>query len=456
MEEERFRVYKKALEEQPDCAFAVKRVETQENLPVYARLYLHTFAPVIVKFAGWVLDETVKDGKKRLYFLSRDGYQPYLAAKALAERRGLMVECRYLHVSRFAMRAPAYHLDMQSGLRQICTDGVDVTFEKLLKRGALTDAESMETAARLGLEERYHDILQYHQIQRLKQTLAKDEIFLQYVEKHSRESYADAMGYLAQEGLLSDVPYAIVDSGWVGTLQQSMQLLVQSKKPQLQVEGYYFGLYEIPAGARRDAYHTYYFAPERGLKRKAYFSNSLFEAVCSADESMTMGYFQRAGSFFPRQEGECLNSERMQWSQKALELFLQGYEEEQKTDTEGRMIEKLFAALMARPSKPEISSFGDIRFSDDVREDGSSRLAAELSEMEIKNQRILRRLWAVTGMKKAVIHKSAWMEGSIVKNGIRKGKDGGSRYIRRELFHIRLQKYLIYGRKQIKQGKKRK
>ncbi|MBD5509693.1 MAG: hypothetical protein HDR08_00300 [Lachnospiraceae bacterium] len=455
MKEDRFQIYKKALEEQPDCAAAVRGAEAQENLPFYARLYLHTFAPVIVKFAGWVLDEAVRTGKKRLYFLSRDGYQPYLAACRLAERRRLKIECRYLHVSRYCLRVPAYHLDMKSGLKQICAGGIDVTPEKLLKRGALTDAECMEVAERLGLQKCYRHILSRRQLRQLKQILEKETVFLRYVEQHSGESYAAAMGYLAQEGLLSDIPYAIVDSGWVGTLQQTMELLVQSKRPQLHVEGYYFGLYEIPAGTRRDAYHTYYFAPCSGLQRKVHFSNSFFEAVCSADEGMTLGYLQKDGSFLPRQEAAGLNREHMQWSQKALELFLHHYEEKQEKNAEKRMTEKLFTALMSCPSKLEADSFGDIRFSDDVREDGGSRLAAELTEAEIKNQHILRKLCIVAGLKKAVIHESAWMEGSIVKNGIRKGKDG-RRYIKKELFQIRLQKYLIYARKQIKSGKKRK
>ena len=32
---------------------------------------------------------------------------------------------------------------------------------------------------------------------------------------HSRDAYANAFGYLKQEGLLDSVRYAVVDSGWV-------------------------------------------------------------------------------------------------------------------------------------------------------------------------------------------------------------------------------------------------
>lgn len=456
METDRFQRYKKALEGYPDYAAAVKQAEAEVSLPFYAGLYLHTFAPAITAFAGWVLDEAAKSGKKRLYFLSRDGWQPYLAAQALAERRGLAIECRYLHVSRYCLRVPAYHLHMESGLEQICAGGIDVTPEKLLKRGALTEAECMETAARLGLQEVYRDILHYHQIKKLRQILEKDDGFLRYVEKHSKESYADAMGYLEQEGLLSDVPYALVDSGWVGTLRRTVELLVQSKRPQLCVEGYYFGLYEIPAGARPDVCHTYYFAPSRGLKRKVLFSNPLFEAVCSADEGMTTGYFTSGGQFFPRQEKTGFNRQQMQCCQQTLLLFLRHYEEKQKQNAVKPMIERLFTTLMSRPSELEVNSFGNLLFSDDVREEGGSRLVSDLTEEEIKNQYILRKLCIIAGLKKAVIRESAWIEGSIVKNGIKKGKGGDSRYVKKKLFHIRLQKCLVYARKQIKSGKKRK
>lgn len=426
------------------------------------KIYLHGFVPAIMEFAGWVLEEAVRAGKKRLYFLSRDGYQIYLAACKLSELRKLPVECRYLHVSRYAVRVPAYHLDMKSSLDWICANGIDVTLERILKRGALTDEEVLEVAGRILKSDVLADgeqheatelkyILNRRQITELKEKLGNEPLFLQYVKSHSEEAYENTMGYLQQEGLLSDIPYAIVDSGWVGTFQQSLQLLVQSRRPDIRIEGYYFGLYEIPPGADACDYHGWYFTPRTGLKRKVYFSNSLFEAVCSADEGMTVGYDRKGGRYLPRLDPEGNpNGEKLQKNLEALERFLEGCTDAKKdkpgcTGDGKALVQKLFTLLMARPSMGEIACFEDFLFSDDVLTGNCQAVAARLTRKEIRNLYILHRLLILNGLGRGIIRESAWIEGSIVRLATE-----DRHYIRKSLRHIRWYKYLVYGRKQLK------
>ena len=54
-------------------------------------------------------------------------------------------------------------------------------------------------------------------------------------------------------------------------------------------------LYEIPEGEGRENYHSFYFTPWGEIKRKVHFSNSLFEAVFSAPEGMTLSYRTEGG-----------------------------------------------------------------------------------------------------------------------------------------------------------------
>ena len=43
---------------------------------------------------------------------------------------------------------------------------------------------------------------------------------LERIYEKSDAAYETTIGYLRQEGLLGNVRYAIVDSGWVGTIQK--------------------------------------------------------------------------------------------------------------------------------------------------------------------------------------------------------------------------------------------
>ena len=96
---------------------------------------------------------------------------------------------------------------------------------------------------------------------------------------------------------------------------------------------------------------------------------------------------------------------------------------------------------MGTPSKEELIAYGDIKFSDDVLEGSLQKVAAELSDGEIRNQRFLNKALIMLGMKKGIIHESAWIEGSIVRNGKRVNS-----YLR----HARLYKYFVYIKKRFR------
>lgn len=447
---------------------AIERVKTDGEPDT--SLYLYVMVPALTEFVNWVLDKASDSGKKRLYFLSRDGYQMYLIAVRLVEIRHLQIECRYLHVSRYSMRLPQYHLEPDKCIDRICTGGIDVTLERILQRAALSSEEASEVIRAIGWQDRKQDILNYRQIQRLKQLLRSRTEILGYVEKHSPEEYENAMGYLEQEGLLSDIPYAIVDSGWVGTMQESIQALVQSRRPELKTEGYYFGIYELPKGADAGSYHAWYFSQSGGLRRKAHFSNSLFETVCSADEGMTLCYREKEGKFLPvKAPGGNPNGRQLGRNLAVLEDFLAKLKDvpatwrilptvkgilssrkimwvPAKRNSLGRhkegihLAEKLLNMFMAYPTETEVFAYGDSLFSDDVLEGNRKKAAAELTEQEIRDQRVFSRLLIGAGIRKAVIHESAWIEGSIVRCG---------KHVRRNLTHARLYKYLVFAKKAI-------
>lgn len=441
--------YAKILKKHPVYTASIDEAQANSTYDTAASLYLYAIAPVLTEFICWVLRRASLAGKKRLYFLSRDGYQMYLTALRLTRLYQINMECRYLHVSRYSMRLPQYHLNPDKGIDGICTGGIDVTPERILRSAALTSKEMDEILTSVGWQERRRDILDYRKIQKLKEKFRSVHKLQEYLEKHSLEEYENAMGYLEQEGLLSDVPYAIVDSGWVGTMQESMQTLIQSRRPELKMEGYYFGMYELPKGADPKNYHAWYFSHKKGLRRKTGFSNSLFETICSSDEGMTLYYRENNGRFLPVQDGKGNpNSCRLRKNQEVLKDFLKQMQSHTKEESGAvqasagiRLAERLFHLLMACPTNTEILAYGDNLFSDDMLEGNRRKAAAELTETEIKNQRLLSRLLIAAGIKKTVLRESAWIEGSIARCG---------RHVRGSLLHARLYKFVVFGRKQLR------
>ena len=411
-------------------------------------LYLHVWAPVLTAYAGWVLKNAEKAGLHRLYFLARDAWPVYIAAKAIGDQHFPGIECRYLKVSRYAMRLPQYHLLGEKCLDLICTGGIDVTLEKILRRGGLTDAEISAYAARTGRQESLKRILSYPEVMVLKGLLAADKELMEVIRRHSEAAYPAAMSYLAQEGLLDDTSCAVVDSGWIGTLQQSMQQLIRTEKPDKELEGYYFGLYELPDIRLKDRYHTWYFGPADHLSRKACFSNCLFETICSSPEGMTMGYMQSGAVCeavsFPQENP---NAGRLCRYNDLLKVYADHYSsccdcERQEIPARSKHMDEavkgLLTTLMGHPQAWEVDAFGSSLFSDDMLEGSMQQVAARLTEKEIKDQRLLNKAAIMLGLKKGELPGSAWIEGSIV----RADKD-----VNISLAHARLYKYIVYLRK---------
>lgn len=411
---------------------------------MHTDLYLHVFAPVMITYVEWVLREAAASGKKRLYFLARDGYPMYLAAKEICEKRHMEMDCRYLKLSRYSMRVPSYELMKEACLERICIDGMEVTFSTIMKRAALTEKEERTLARLLGYEERLHKSLQRAEILKLKKELYDTPFFFEWTYAHSKEAYENTMGYLKQEGLLEEVPYALVDSGWTGTLQQTLKILLTSKKPAIELEGYYFGLYELPAG-EQIGYHAFYFTPEHGLRRKAHFSNCLFECVFSAPGGMTLGYQKLGEVYVPVEGKENPNKEQMEWNAAVLKTYVRQYlkaallpKQPVVCETQSGFVELLLSRFMGRPEKFEVDIYGEYLFSDDVLEGGFQEAAKELSEVQIRQQDLFYRIFVKLGVIKGALAESAWMEGSIVRGG---------RQVKKYLRHVFCYRYFIYIRK---------
>lgn len=277
--------------------------EHNENVADYQKVreevFVHVWLPVITEYVEWVLDEAIKSGKKRLYFLARDGYMMYLLAEKLIKARNLEIGLRYLKISRFAIRNAEYFFIGKDALDTLCVGGIDITFEKIMKRANLTEEEALHIARLAGRTETYKTPLNYRQLRKLKEDLSRLEQLFIYIKEHSKICYENTAAYLRQEGLLEPISYALVDSGWVGSLQLSLQrVLAHEASRDIRLQGYYFGIYERPKGTDAEQYKAFYFG-EKNVWRKVRFSNCLFETVLSAPEGMTCGYGLMSGGMMP-------------------------------------------------------------------------------------------------------------------------------------------------------------
>ena len=455
-QQNRLEQYRDDLKGNPAMERRIRGLPAAGNDPM-AAVCQYVLAPALGGFTLWLLYHTLKSGKQRLYFLARDGYLMSRAALLFCETLQLPLVCRYLSCSRYSLRIPFFHLDQGAALDAICRGGIHVTLDQILARAGLTEQERRLVAGALSLPWKAGDVIPYAKLQEVRRRLQQCERFLDSMDRHSRAAMPGLAGYLQQEGLLEEVPDAIVDSGWVGSMQMALNEVLASMGRTKPLEGYYWGLYALPPGADRGAYHCYDFAPDHGLTPKIFFNNCLFEAIFTAPHGMTTGYRRMGEQYLPHYG---LSDAHRNAFVHRLERLMMPYIERLADETketglqpeaiarDRETIQRLLARFMTTPSKAEAECFGSLPFSDDVLEGGEQPLAAPLTEKELAENHLFHKLFALSGKTKKPVRESAWYEGSVVRCG---------KHIRYHLWQYTLYKWMRYSKKQMqtRRGKRR-
>lgn len=384
-------------------------------------IFMKSFAPAIVDFTRWVLESAIKDGRKRLYFLARDAYIPYLIASRIVKQEKLDIEVKYLYVSRFSLRKAEFALIDTEIAGKIAIGGIDVSFAKIMDRAGIDREAGLDILKNMPIEKGYDDILTISEIAKIREHISADQKLVRLIRSLSLEAYENTMGYLSREGLLDDIPFGIVDSGWVGSIQETLRHLLWTVKP-VQVTGYYFGLYELPDGVDATTYKSFYFKPYGDIRKKVYFSNCLFETVFSAQTGMTKGYDSKDGNFNPIYESD------VSLNRDEINIFCECADKVSVDKAPDRVVEKHLTEMirvMSEPTPEEARYLGGLRFCDDVIENTVLDIAAPLTDSDI------RKIYRV---------RSGWTEASIVNT---------AHLVPLRLEYLRLYKYISYSRKKL-------
>ena len=280
--------------------------------------------------------------------------------------------------------------------------------------------------------------------------------------------------------MLDETPWAVVDSGWIGTIEKSIRNILAVQKKDINVHGYYFGLYELPPDTEGCTYEAYYFNPKGSTIKKMNFSNCLYEVVYTQAKPMVKAYTKNTQggiSYEPvYSDIENPNSVQIERNTGLLKEFIEAYIEQRKklytqkvvkqntqkatqrntqeaaqrntqeaTHEFQHVAEKLYTLLMANPTRWEARYYGNFLFSDDICDEHNQSTANQLTEQEVKDLGAISKLLIAAGISKKKIHESAWIEGTIVNL---------NKSVRANMRRAKRAKYLTHLRQSIKAVKR--
>ena len=447
-------------------------------------------APVLCSYILWVLQDASERGIDTLLFMARDGFVMYKIAQVICKAWGINIDCRYFYTSRYALRLPMYAVDKKYALEKFCANeaGNDCAETVLASAGLTTSqiddvlrdiefteihsnyineddsSEDIPSKGKLaevnenGNEKKKLDAVG---LEKMKDLLGSCSRFDIYASRVAEEAFLSVSGYFQQNVPRHPEKFAIVDSGWIGSVQECFGKLchrIFDFSPDM-INGYYFGTLAVaPVGS--GTYMSFYFSPTMKFHRSVGFCVDLFESLCAADHGKVIGYKESDGQWEPvfasseeevsimqNVEQSCLwGAERqIEMCSDYVDFFIhhdlailsginEKYSRMDGTCLRGNgahlcgnsgthFIEKLLKSFMRQPDIDESKVFGAIPFSGGVLDGDMTTLARELMHEELWQYSLTGR---VVGLLTGKIRKHnkashvSWVQGSLMLSGTSK------------------------------------
>jgi FMN phosphatase YigB (HAD superfamily) len=344
------------------------------------------FAPILYGFIHHTLKRIVSTGKKRVYFISRDGCPLKLVADAIIKVHKYPFETVYIYGSRQSWRQAAIfepHYDLHwlgenfSGadfsLRQVLgrvDDDVETLFSLL--------PDTLRLSLSLDIGPSYDEICQ------IREAMATYLPLRDHVLSISRDKRRNALKYFKKMGLLDNISYALIDIGWSGKMQHCLYALLQSENHDIRLDEYYFALDDCHAGFESDFDNNkhYYFVDM--FLTNFYLFSLYLELFVQGDHGRCVGYGV---------DGEpilCGNGQYLRdWGVHEYYECLQTFAEEHATITQTIPYEERFhhlikdlASFFSRPTEQMADLFGSLPFSEDQNDAMIDEFAPPLNRTE--------------------------------------------------------------------------
>lgn len=345
-----------------------------------AQATAYVTAPVLFCYVDYVIVNAEKQGIKKIYFLARDGYILKAVADVMIKSRKLKIETCYLYVSRYALRNALYFkCDTVQDFENAGFFGrcAVQSAENTLKRAGLEEGQRVEVYRKIGFDGDEKRVMNDAEYDTFCKLLKSDNELFTDIKNSSREKYENIIGYFEQSGLFENKKIALVDSGWLGSVQRTLTELIMDKTDIGRITGYYFGLYR----KKSDSYRSFLFDISDAYRYVPTFCNNLFECFCSAPHGMTIGYNKTENGIQPvtaEVNGYIADAAAMQtdtavrFTAYACESNINISEKQLK-----QLAAKLIKALMYKPDKEEAEIYGAFPFCDDATEISVQPLACD-------------------------------------------------------------------------------
>lgn len=250
--------------------------------------------PLFWAFTRWSLQEAAAGGAKDVYFLAREGQIFHRIAGRLAQRPPLGLH--YLLTSRLAFVGSDDRGNLDR-LRQLAAP--TLAFHSIGQALANLGIEraSIEMPARWNRNRWSENLAPAERAELAEWLLSPPRLELVQAALARRADLARR--YLQQTGLHARSTAAVVDTGWMGTIQKTIENLLSEAEHAATLSGFYLGLSPVREFACRGSSRGYTNAFRPLALRRDTTHLILLELLARADHGPLSGFEEREGAIEP-------------------------------------------------------------------------------------------------------------------------------------------------------------
>ena len=247
--------------------------------------------PVLYCYAEWIVEQAVKKGIKRLYFIARDGYLVKQIIDIILDRKKIDIATSYIYGSRKAWRMPSLS-ETHYNLYQL------ILWSHMCR---ITTLEELAVVLHIPVDELYaflpgtiarhpeNNHISNQELEYIAWKLSCDEKFKTYHLQALQKERKLSQQYLLQEIDFTDDNFAFVDVSGGGLTQGCLRELIKDRYPK-PIHTFFFKIdrVNLVEGSVTDT-----FLP-------GFLENNLaIEMMCRAPHGQTKGYMENDGKIIP-------------------------------------------------------------------------------------------------------------------------------------------------------------
>lgn len=323
----------------------------KENMDFYNDFGYNYFGSLLLGFVKW-LNENLKSEKiNKVYFLSRDGY---VMKRAFDLIKDDSIKSYYFYASRRATIVPLlWKLEKEEEIFDVITFNKKIKIVSFLKKVGLDNIDCTSILKEFNVDK--DDILDVDNRECFFPLLKK---LFPMIKDNSKKEWEALKKYSCKMNFTEKV--AIVDIGWYGTMQNSLEKLF----PENKIYGYYFGITPTTKIAKSN-YKGYIFSKNKNIElyMKMHYFINIFEFLFLAQHGSVKKYINE-------NEVEFYDYEYDNREEKSIALNIQNsainfIEKNKNMNINVSDSISEFINYFLYPSNYSSVEFGNIQFKDD-------------------------------------------------------------------------------------------